>query len=252
MRKTLLTILILVSFAPTLWAGGGATMMVVGGTAAAGGAAPPSYIVSESFDGASACGDGSHTNCDNTWTVAGDGTIDFNRTAAPAPLEGTNSLHIEEATTDTYIYISISAGSDPSAYVLMRPVTLSNVAAKYAIMFTNGATPLCVMGFNADGGDDTATVYARIGSTSGANAVTTINAGTTYHVWLDYSQTNDTCTLAFSTDGTKPTSGDNYSQATAAITTDANLFHLRSDVADNEFIFDKVRVDNVEISSNPQ
>lgn len=41
--------------------------------------AAPSFLFRETFDGASACGDGSHTNCDQTtWTCAG--MYDLNKT----------------------------------------------------------------------------------------------------------------------------------------------------------------------------
>lgn len=77
---------------------------------------------------------------------------------------------------------------------------------------------------------------------------------TTYHCWMEYkvsSGASDGYTrFAFSTDGTRPSSGDNYVNDGHNVTTQANNFEIRMAGGAN-YIIDNILIDDEPIGDNP-
>jgi hypothetical protein len=92
-------------------------LMVQGGVPVAG----STYLLSEDFEGGSSdCYSGSSDHdCNNTWTITGTITTDFNFATSPAPMDGSQSLKIsasenggvEKTFTETdpvYVFLKMS------------------------------------------------------------------------------------------------------------------------------------------------
>ena len=206
------------------------------------------YLLSENFNG---------TGYENTWTedIATDGTVDEDYATSPAPLEGTHSLYLSEGTGgDVYSYHDFgTAYSEIYAYFMFVVATdWPNTTTRWGASFRSSTgTSLGAATFNISG--TAVTFTARIGATSGTATVASFNEGDTVHVWLEYSNTNDSCNVYFSADGVKPAAGGNYhSGVSAGISTDAQRFYLTSDYPSEALMYDKIRVDTVAIGSNPQ
>jgi len=213
------------------------------------------YLLSESFDGSTACYSGQTPGtCDNTWTVSGDGTIDFAYTG----LEGTYGLFLSKGTTETLAYASFASSNIVYGYCMFRPVGLGNTATKF-IFGVHSATGTSLGSAVINSNGTTATLYARYGTEQVNPTVATMSEGTTYHLWLEFNNVADCVKVWFSTTGTKPADGgDNYSQAgagcggTATGSTAAARVYLNSvGATEHDLVFDKVRVDDVAIGNNP-
>lgn len=205
------------------------------------------YLISENFDGA-----GTPTS----WTVTGTGTSNFDYTTSPAPLEGTQSYRASTATqTIRCESINISDATEVYCYVLFRPVTFSANTRNF-------------IGFENSGGG---TIYPFIRNSAGtievshggasATTVGSMSAGTTYHVWFYWKAkvgaADGVAWIGWSTDGTRPTSGNNFQQVTAGTSSSTAVRAVILGVAPDdsnvtqELIWDKLRVDDVTIGDNP-
>jgi len=205
------------------------------------------YVWAQDFEG---------TGYDNgqTWTESGSGILDEDYTATA--LVGSQSMNIDltsnfgaaygpphtlvESPTIHYAYFQLRVISFPNA--AYRVFTISNVL-DVSINATSNLTVRPAVG----------TAVATVGK---------LEAGVTYHVWTSGSgqgveTANTTARVSFSTDGIRPTSGDNY-----AIDTDAGgssgqnpsqvvLGSLQVG-ANYNIILDKIRVNDVVIGDNPQ
>jgi hypothetical protein len=83
-----------------------------------------------------------------------------------------------------------------------------------------------------------------------------MSTGTTYHVWVHYvkgSGSNAQSSVGFSTDGTRPTSGNKFtSYSNGTETADADNVRFMEEGGSNaRAIIDKVRVDDATIGDNP-
>lgn len=155
------------------------------------------------------------TDYDNAgWTTGGGTAVDPNYTGVV--LEGSESLRANVSSSD--------------AYAITPPWT--DADTKYGYFRTQGVT---VQAFNrifAEVRLDTSkvmeirrnsagTVRITHGATS-ASTVATMSQGTTYHCWWRYTKgtgSDGVAEFAFSTDGVKPTSGDNYVTITTGTAT---------------------------------
>jgi hypothetical protein len=93
-------------------------------------------------------------------------------------------------------------------------------------------------------------------SFGGAQTTDPFLLNTAYHVWLHYRKgtgSNGIVEIGFSTDGTKPTSGNKWKKSTTYIgINNAGRLSLGTTTSTTINIkFDKIRVDNSEIGSNP-
>lgn len=203
---------------------------------------PVSYLIKQDFEG---------TGYDNseTWTE--------NRTVVDEDytgivLTGSQSLRVVTTLTNDVYAASPSFASQNEAWIYFqwRPVTLDG-ASYIAALYGGGSERLWIR-VNSDG-----TMRIDHGAIS-SNTVATVTAGTTYNVWARYkigAGTDGVGELAFSTTTTKPTSGSGFvSLANGTETAPVTLCRLGnlSFVRTIDFIYDKVRVDDVAIGDNPQ
>lgn len=205
-----------------------------------GGGGGTSYLVKQGFEG---------TGFDNgeTWTKSG-GTVNEDYTGIV--LEGSQSLLIQAAAATAYAYADFAAQTTCEAYFLFRIETWPSTERFICKITDSGGTnTLASVGINATG---------KLSIRSGASlAVTTdaVTVSTLTHVWVHYTKgagANAVGTVAFSTDGTKPGSGNAFQQVTnSTATTDATRIQIgTSNTGTITFVADKIRV-NPTIGSNP-
>jgi hypothetical protein len=264
MKKLILIIALLcistsaLAVEPIDWSKSYALSTAIQAVVSAGGAAAPTYLLSENFDGASACGDGSHTNCQVTWTESGSGTKNYD--VAGLETGSDKALSINSTANAGYDYVSIASQSEFWGYFIFQMDTIINQGgfdkffgfirdrwwdAVWVSVYPGGTGELCYVIDSAQ-----------------ECTVAQLSADTTYHVWVHYkaasaSPGNDgIIELAFSTSaGTKPTSGNNYKAKTNHNTKETcNMISMggRDATNINTIIFDKIRVDDVEIGASPQ
>ena len=221
----------------------------------AGGAPAPTYLLSEDFDGAGDCysGDATYNNCSGEWTINGDLDVnDFKNTLAGN--DGTYSLRLAEADTTSIGITRALAGGDVTAastyfmwnfdsFIGNRPDAIQAFLVGYNAA-VDGLAWYCRWVKSGE-------VTCHIGTDSGS--VGTFSEDTWYHIWIDYTKgsgANGTLTVTFETSATKGAadlslvSGDGDSYGALQLR-DADL---ESSVGQH---FDKIRVDDVEIGSNP-
>ena len=200
-----------------------------------------SYLLEESFD--TPTGDG----YDNVgWTE--DGNMDTDYTTAPAPLEGTQSLFLDSGGGYDTTWIAYTAQDFVSVYMIVNFSTWTGFSNR--ILLTIEDSDGANLGFLYKSDTE------KIGVQHGALDVLSSNvfiANTTYHFWLDYTKGTGADGISrfyYSTNGVKPgtpeaevTNGDATAQGAR--------IELRSYQAEFDVIYDKLRVDDEVIGSNP-
>jgi hypothetical protein len=217
---------------------------VIAGGRQAGGAPGVSYLVQQDFEGA---------GYDNgeTWTESGTGTRDEDYATSPAPLVGSQSLRVavsSQGGTTTKAFASDQ--STVEGYLQVHFVSLPASGKVFVAFRDSGGTRLVNIEVGAS---------SRITVRCGTGAATTtdaISTGTTYHFWWRYVKgtgANAQASVAFSTDGTRPPSGNKFAAVTnGSRTTDANNIIIGPENNSTwEGIFDKVRVSASTIGDNP-
>jgi hypothetical protein len=206
---------------------------------AAAGGGPPTYLREQGFEGA---------GYDNgeTWTESG-ATINEDYTGVV--LDGSQTLRIAWASTAPNTKTSFTSVDEVWVYFLLRPITIEN-ANRIIASITGSGTRVLELKVVAS----TAALRVQWGST--ATTVGTLSAATTYHVWVHYKKgtgANSIIDVGFSTDGTRPTSGNNFAQSTSnSSTIQVNELILGEGTSYiQEYLYDKVRVDDVQIGDNP-
>lgn len=110
-----------------------------------------------------------------------------------------------------------------------------------------------VVDIYADTGDNT--LYVTCGTATSSKTVATWAEGVTYHVWLRYKKgvgANAEVDLWFNTSATHPGTGNNKTSLTnGSKTTNATTPYFNTVFSGVDMIYDKVRVDDVAIGSNP-
>lgn len=166
---------------------------LIGSVSTAGGGGVTYDLVDESAEG---------TGTPSGWTDAGSPNWDYTTTI----LQGTHSLLCGGGSSS---YKTFASQSTAYGYCLLRiPTSLPGSVTTYCGFRASDASTRAVVRVNASG---QVTIFAD-GSDSPA-CVATMSANTTYHVWWQFTASG-TCSVAFSTDGTRPTSGDNYTYKT--------------------------------------
>jgi hypothetical protein len=207
----------------------------------AGGGGGPTYLLQENFEG---------TGYELSWTEAA-GTPDEDYATAPAPLAGSHSLRLDgTSVTQRADSPAFATTTDLWVYMLFNPTTLPGSGNNDFFHIRNSTTQVLAAQLNASG-----TVRVSVGNNS-LSTVSTMSAGTTYHVWVHYiagSGSNAFGSIAFSTDGTKPTSGNPYTEITTGTSTlgGDNLRLTATATNGGIFIMDKVRADDATIGDNP-
>lgn len=216
---------------------GDVTVVVGRGVTAGGGA---TYLVKQDFEG---------TGYDNgeTWTESGAGTVDEDWTD---PLIGTQSLRLatvsQSATNQSPTF---TAQAECYGYFVVHGAT---VEALNRIWFTGRAGTTVSLEIRRE---SSGVFRLRHGTTS-TNATTGIVADITYHVWWHYNDDSGpddgTARLWISTTDTKPGSPEAVITTGTATGDIDNVVLGAQNTGTEEIIFDKVRVDNVDIGSSPE
>lgn len=201
-----------------------------------GGGGGATYLLNENFEGA---------GYENAGWSTVQGTINADNTTNV--LAGSQSLAVHANSIARYG--SYTANDQVWVYFLFKPLALRDWWACEILDSTD--TAVCIFQFNA-GGQVTITDNAFHANTT----VGTMTAGNTYHVWMRYQKgtgANAQMEIWFSTDGTKPGTGDFTVLANNGNgTTQASKIQLMTEAGTAaSFIFDKLRVDDVAIPSNP-
>lgn len=210
-----------------------ANIKAVGAVDNTGGGAP-SYLFQENFDGTGA----------GTWS----GTADYDYTSSPAPLEGTQSLRLQEESV--YNQDAFTGVTEVWMYFMWHPV---NHVSTHSIggLWDGGLSGVAEI--RADTGDNT--IFVVCGTATSAKTVATWAEGVTYHVWLRYkvgSGANAEVDVWFNTSATHPGAGNNKTGLTnGSKTTNATTPFFNTNFGGVDMIFDKLRVDDVAIGSNP-
>jgi glucose/arabinose dehydrogenase len=189
----------------------------------------PSYLLVEGFDA---------TGFDNTgWTKHGTPNADYTALV----LDGTQSLNCSGV---QYVERPFNYGTNFNLYLRVRWITWRN--GRFVMYWDDP-------NFNVIGSLYTERSRMEInhGSVS-ALGTTVLGVNVTYHVWVEWTQgsgANGTMKLFISTTGVKPASPE------ANITTGTGKaparFYLGPTQSGPNVIFDRVRVDDVPIGSNP-
>lgn len=202
------------------------------------------YLLQENFEG---------TGYENSWTEAGTGTIDKDYTGTV--LEGSQSLRINLSSQSGRTTNTLSVDQAIiEAYFLFRPVAIPSGQRQIWASKDSGGNYMGELQINASGA-----LIAQAGGGSTATTTGTLSAGTTYHVWVRVATgtgANGVCSVGFSTDGTRPTSGNNYKSSSNGTRTTSNHFTIFGSYAAAtttfEWIFDKYRItDGTTIGDNP-
>jgi hypothetical protein len=215
-----------------------------------GGGGAPSYLFSENFDGASACGDGATSTCNNTWTKVGTPTIVFNSTTSPAPLEGTRSAKLTGGGSGDYYYASFTA--QDTAYVFVKINDNSGLGIGLRRFFVTDSANNNLMSLY----DSTSEVTISCGSTTAYKVGSSWAQNTTYSFWMGYTKgtgSNAVCTLHFiDASETKPGTAD-ITIPNGTATAQASRIKIGDSVAGTlAATLDKIRVSSSAIGSSPQ
>jgi hypothetical protein len=200
-------------------------------------AAGATYLVDQDFEGA---------GYDNgeTWTEVGSPNEDYTGVV----LDGAESFRLAQSGGQMYAHVSFSALDEIWVYFLLRPITIDAATRTIASLHIGGSERVLIR--------VTSTGQLHYDGSGTGSTTGTMSAGNTYHVWIHYKKStaaNGVIDIGFSTDGTRPTSGNNFVQTT----TDSESNQIdRLDLGaaaliSQEYIFDKVRVDNAQIGDNP-
>lgn len=204
--------------------------------AAASAAAAPTYLVKQGFEG---------TGYDNseTWTENAAPNEDY--TTSPAPLVGSQSW--QTAAVGGEAYTSFTAQDEVWAYAMCNIQTLADNRNIFQIRDSGGTYVLSLKAY-ADGHLQILNFATSVNTSAGL-----ISNGTTFHVWLHYIKgtgANSTGELYVSSNDTRPGSPQ-ASTTTAGSTAQAARVAVMG-WSDGNYIWDKVRVDDVSIGSAPQ
>jgi hypothetical protein len=198
------------------------------------------YLLSENFEG---------TGYENVgWTETGTPDEDYTATV----LEGSQSLFLDASGSANQHANSPTVADQTEiwVYFLFRPVTFVSAGNANVIEIRNNTTTLFTMQVSSTG------TLRLAGSVNSLPTVGTMSVGTTYHVWLRYvvgTGANAIYSGGFSTDGIRPISGNNFTQATTGTETNtANNVRLLATGSNlTQWIFDKIRISATIIGDNP-
>lgn len=175
-------------------------------------------------------------------------------------LYGTQSLFVDESNDDQcYVTNSFTASDHVWVAFLFRPTNVPDSANTGVIRLTD-ATDNCQLKFslNSDGSSKEPRIQFECAGTAFQPGATMV-VDTTYRVWIEYwnnDGANSFATLAFSTNGIRPTSGDNFISGTGTSTaTQVSRVGIGRPGSENgsevDFIMDHLLVDDEQINDWP-
>lgn len=201
-------------------------------------AAPSAYLLEENFPtGAAPSG----------WTISGAWTWN---NVTPV-MEGTYCAKSQDFGS-VLAWKAFTAQSTAYAYFLFQTTDVTPSAAYFlAQLRDSGGTAQASVVVNA-----TSELNIRASGAPGATTVTQLAINTLYHIWFSYTKgtgANASATVAFSTDGVRPTSGNQFASLTnGAATADVERMAILGAGGDNiPDYFDRVLVSASQIGDNP-
>lgn len=201
-------------------------------------AASITYLIDEAFEG---------TGTPSGWTTTG--TVNYDATSL---MLGAQHMFLGSASAGGAFTIS-PAGSPMELYFVYRTLDATPGASMQICELTDSG--------DADGAEIWLTTGGLIriqdtgDGTSSSNTVTALADSTNYHFWVRVtsgSGTNAVYTVAFSTDGIRPTSGNAFQQKTnGTLTTDVSRGFLGRPSQNIQARYDHVLVASGTIGDNP-
>lgn len=169
----------------------------------------------------------------DTWTNSG--SPNWGYTAVV--LQGAKSLATVGGSTAA---VAFAGKTIVEAYCMFRLITLPGSTQTLFGFRDNSEAALCLMQVTASG---VVQLFTN-GTSTGGVLAGTMAASTNYHVWLRFTSGGQ-CTLAFSTDGIRPTSGSNFvSRVTGSSGTATRLNIGTAVIVDRILVLDGVIGDN--------
>lgn len=201
--------------------------------------AGPTYVFEENFEG---------TGLPSGFT-AGNVTHDYDYTTTA--LQGSQSYRqTGAASSPSLLSTTFTGASTMEAYLMIRFISMPTAAYR-SFYLLNGTTECIRISVTATGA-----VEVRPGGGTASSTTDTMTTGVTYHVWVRYvagSGANAFGSVAWSTDGTRPTSGNKYRESTNGTAT-LNPDRVRWGVANGntfDVIYDRTLVTSDTIPDNP-
>lgn len=172
----------------------------------------------------------------------------------------TQSLRVLTANDDAvFTTNSFTAQDRVFMFFLYRPLDIPASSSGKSIIRLADSTETCQMKLTINE-DGQAFLYAACGGTPASPALfLTIN--TTYYIWIEYDNDNGVnayASIGISTTGVRPTTGDNFAEATATTTaTQVSLVMIGNTAdenpiaADMDSVYDHLLVDDAQIGDWP-
>ncbi len=202
----------------------------------------PTYIVKQTFEGTG------YANSE-AWNLSV-GTVNSDYTGVV--LAGSQSLLANLDDAAGRIRLDFTGADDLWGYFLFRREGGNPGGDRLLFEITNNGGTSQQFGIFV-----TTTGALRVFGGTSATTVSTTSVGTTYHIWWRYTKgtgSNAVAQVAFSTDGTEPTSGNAFASVTNGTSTTQGgrvWVGYSSTNAGADFIYDNVLIDDADISSNP-
>ena len=180
------------------------------------------------------------TGYDNgeTWSEYPTGDCVINEDYTTTVLRGSQSAYMATTSGDgCWLYHSFTAGSPRYAFARVRPVSLPSSYWSNPLMLFDSTPATDLVNFNVYS-DGTTAIYHGAESAS----CTTLSAGTTYFMWIEYTKgtgTDGIVNMYIATTGTKPAS-PTCSVTSGTATADAG--YLISNSSHDAFIIDQIMV----------
>jgi hypothetical protein len=217
------------------------------GTSISCASAGATYLINQRFEGTGGAPTDDGYDNSEVWTESlGTPNEDYTTTI----LQGSESLLLDSSggTSQRADSPNFTATAHVYGYMRIRINAMPSSGSQSIFTVRNGTTALLDAQLNAAG-----TLRVDIGANS-TLTVTAMSTGTTYHLWWEYqagSGANAVGNIAFSTDGVRPTSGNQFSGRTdGTATLNANNIRLNA-VSAEVLILDQVLIDDVQIGDNP-
>jgi hypothetical protein len=200
-----------------------------------GGGGGGSFLINQNFEGAG------YDNSES-WTEGGTWDEDYTTTV----LTGSQSCH------------HVDGGSLTSPDFAAQ----SDVWIYLQIQFTSVVDNTEILSLRSSGGADLAILKTRpvrlfrieCGSVPSADTSDAFSTATKLHVWIHYTKGtggNGFASIGYSTDGTKPTAGNKYTQVTTGdATADGVRLRFNGEVG-NTYIVDRILISASSIGDNP-
>lgn len=183
---------------------------------------------------------------DNTWTELFSQNPNGNTSTSGLGLQGAECVYLDGSTTDQGIEFSMGTQAELYVRFRYRPDTIPTYNDANILYFSNtsggAGTRRFALRFNSNG-----TLETVATSTASTATVGAMSADTTYYVWFHFRNSDRLCEVGFSTDTTRPTTGDNYTSVNLGTAgTSPAYLELRQDFGSSsggQGYFDEVYAD---------